>query len=141
LLTSKNFLFRYIVKPLFFIVLFIFLVVSYEYFYGHPLYCMDENIENLLNEISKKKVNCAYFQEQSILYDAELRRVLASREHMDPNQWQALFQESQQANKEANSNLNSEKRMLNILTNKLNSRDFSELTTTPTVQKRKASDI
>jgi hypothetical protein len=101
---------------------------------------MDEQIENLLNEISKKRDRCEYFREQCSLYKTEFDKVLAARDKMDGDRWEVLHQETKLAKKEADSNLNCERRMLNILENKLRLKDFSEVSTTPTVQKRKIAE-
>lgn len=101
---------------------------------------MDGQIEGLLQEIAKKKANCVYFKGQCDLYDAEFKRILGLRDSMDHHQWETLSENARIARKEADSNLNSERRMINILQSKLKSGDFSEISTTPTVQKRKATD-
>lgn len=132
--------FSYVIKPLSILVLIILAFVIYNHFFGEVLYCMDGQIEGLLQDIAKKKSNCLYFQDQCKQYDAEFKRILGLRNSMEPDQWEVLSENARIAKKESDCNLNSERRMLNILEHKFKSRDFSEISTTPTVQKRKATD-
>ena len=124
---------------LFIFIFFYIFISSFDPF----IYCMDDNTEERvkwLGKINKTQNNCNYYIQQLSAADQQFKDVLSNRNILPPQEFQAKLQEAKEALTDTNRNLNSEKRMLEILNRKLANNELS-LETSSTLQKRSQSDF
>lgn len=110
------------------------------------VYCMNSATEmslELQNKISVIEEKIKYFQEQAIAADRDFKEVLSTKASYEIKgampEWQREYQIAESALKDSNVNLQSEKRMLNLLKAKLERGDYA-MTSTSTAAKRKFTD-
>ena len=124
-----------------------FMGVYYTFKYSiDVVYCMDGVTEmslRLQDKISGIEEKIKYFHEQVIGADRDFKEVLTTKAYHEHNgtiaEWQREYHIVESALKDSNTNLQSEKRMLNILKAKLESGDYA-MTSTSTAAKRKITD-
>lgn len=109
---------------------------------GEVLYCMDPTTERFLalqNKISMLEQNISYYEEQAAAANRDVNEVLRAKTLCENNgktaEWLREYAMAESALKDTNTNLNSEKRMLNILKAKFESGDYD--LTKPSTGKRK----
>lgn len=110
------------------------------------IYCMDGLTEmslKLQNKISGIEEKIKYYKEQLLGADRDFKEVLSRKAYHEQNgtmdEWQRQYHIVESALKDSNTNLQSEKRMLNILKAKLESGDY-DMTSTSSAVKRKITD-
>lgn len=115
-------------------------------YYTEVVYCMDGLTEmslRLQDRISGIEEKIKYHQEQLLGADRDFKEVLTRKAYHEQNgtmdEWQRQYLIVESALKDSNTNLNSEKRMLNILKAKLESGDYA-MTSTSSAVKRKITD-
>ena len=108
---------------------------------------MDEVTEMSLiihDKISGIEEKIKYQQEQLLGADRDFKEVLTRKAYHEQNgtmdEWRRQYRLAQSALRDTNTNLNSEKRMLNILKAKLESGDYAMTSTSSTAVKRKFTD-
>jgi len=110
------------------------------------VYTMDPFTEmsiKLQEKIAKLEANITYYQEQAIAADQDFKEVLNTKAYCESkglmDEWQREYKIVESALKDTNVNLNSEKRMVNILKAKLENGDY-DLVSKSTATKRKFTD-
>jgi hypothetical protein len=110
------------------------------------VYAMDTLTEmslKLQEKIAKLEANISYYQEQAIAADKDFKEVLNTKAYCESkglmDEWQREYKIVESALKDTNVNLNSEKRMVNILKAKLENGDY-DLVSKSTAAKRKFTD-
>ena len=124
-----------------------FMCVYYVFKYSmEVVYCMDGVTEmslRLHDKISGIEEKIKYHQEQLLGADRDFKEVLTRKAYHEQNgtmdEWRREYLIVESALKDSNTNLNSEKRMLNILKAKLESGDYA-MTSTSSAVKRKITD-
>lgn len=113
---------------------------------GEVLYCMDITTENFLalqSKIARLEQNISYFQEQAAAANRDVNEYLSAKTLWENNgktaEWQRGYAMAESALKDTHTNLNSEKRMINILKAKLENGDYDS-TSKPSTGKRKLED-
>jgi len=97
----------------------------------------------LHDKISGVEEKIKYQQEQLVAADRDFKEALSRKAFHEQNgtmdEWRRQYRLAQSALRDTNTNLNSEKRMLNILKAKLESGDYA-MTSTSSAVKRKITD-
>ena len=112
---------------------------------GQSSFTMDEATEKskLQDKISKVESNIKYYEGQVMAANWDFREVLSTKTSHENNgtiaEWQREYNLVDSALKDSNTNLQSEKRMLNILKAKLETGDYA-MSNTSTAAKRKFID-
>ena len=125
----------------------IFLIyICYTLINAEVVYAMDTLTEmslKLQEKIAKLEANITYYQEQAIAADQDFKEVLNTKAYCESkglmDEWQREYKIVESALKDTNVNLNSEKRMVNILKAKLENGDY-DLVSKSTATKRKFTD-
>lgn len=110
--------------------------IYYNFFNLH--YCTDiitESKNLLLEKIAKINANIQYFQEQSIEADKMFKDALRQQLNDD------IKNDILTAKKESEINLNSEKKMLKILSERLEKGDFNSSTSSPSVLGKRGTNL
>lgn len=102
--------------------------------FSEPFYCTDgptEGLDELLAKINKKELNIQYFEGQVKETDRLFKEALRQNLPEDARK------EALQAKKESEVNLNSERRFIKVLKNRLNSGNYdSSISTSSSLGKR-----
>ena len=111
-------------------ILYIFLAELFPDLVNYVYCCSNEaDIEAFKNRIVETRTNVQYFKDQLVAYDHSFKEAILTQNTEEMN-------ESRVALKEAQTNLNSEQRLLRILENRLSNGDFSDLNPKPITGKR-----
>ena len=119
-----------------------FIFVYYTLKTSGVVYCMDATTDlslTLQQKIAQLVDKINYYQEQVVAADRDFKETLSTKAYYESKgdiaEWQRQYIIVESALKDSNTNLNSEKRMLNILKAKLETGDF-DLTSNSTAGKR-----
>ena len=121
------------------ILLLLLVTILYCILFSDPVYAIDVSVEELHARISKVERNIVYFRDQIIGWNQEFQHLISIKNQISPAQFEQMHNEIQSGMADSNSNLNSERRMLSYLQNKLNSNDF-DLSVGSSTGKRKFGD-